>query len=109
MNIAEVTTYKEGGAYTHVIELVKGLKSNSLIVVGNTKKIGLIKENGNNFFHAPLLKSIWDVFFVNKPGSFQMIDEFFKKNNIDLVHFHSPLFTFIYGFLRNRKYYPLFT
>jgi len=104
MNIAEVTTYKEGGAYTHVIELVKGLKSNSLIVVGNTKKTGFIKENGNNFFHAPLLKSIWDIFFVNKPGSYQMINEFFEKNNIDLVHFHSPLFTFIYGFLRSRKY-----
>ena len=45
MKIAEITTYKEGGAYTHVIELVKGLKSETIIVTGNTKKEGFLIDS----------------------------------------------------------------
>ena len=104
MKIAEITTYKEGGAYTHVVELVKGLKSESLIVTGNVKKSGFQEEKGNRFYHIPCLKTIWEVFFVNPPGSYQKLEKLFKKENIDIVHFHSPLFTFLHGFLKRKKF-----
>ena len=104
MNIAEITTYKEGGAYTHVVELVKEINQDIVIITGNTKKIGYEKENGLLFYHLPLLKSIWEVFFVNKPGSYEMLDDLLEERKIDIIHFHSPLFTFLYGLLKKRKY-----
>lgn len=104
MKIAEITTYKEGGAYTHVIELIKGLKSEPLIVTGNVKKSGFQEEKGNKFYHVPCLKSMWEVFFINPPGSYQELEKLFKKENIDIVHFHSPLFTFLHGFLKRKKF-----
>jgi len=103
MNIAEITTYKEGGAYTHVVELVKGINADIVIITGNTKKSGYQKENGNLYYHIPLLKSIWEVFFVNRPGSFQIVEELLKKRKIDIIHFHSPLFTFLHGLLKKKK------
>jgi len=103
MNIAEITTYKEGGAYTHVVELVKGINADIVIITGNTKKSGYQKENGNLYYHIPLLKSIWEVFFVNRPGSYQIVEELLKKRKIDIIHFHSPLFTFLHGLLRKKK------
>lgn len=104
MNIAEITTYKEGGAYTHVVELVKGIKADIVIVTGNTKKTGYQEEGGNLFYHIPQVKSLWDVFFVNPPGAYQMVEELFEQRNIDIAHFHSPLFTFLHGLLKKKKY-----
>jgi len=106
MNIAEITTYKEGGAYTHVVELVKNIDADIIIITGNTRKIGYQKEDGNLYYHVPLLKSIWDVFFINRPGSYQIVEKLLKERKVDIVHFHSPLFTFLYGFLR-KKSFPL--
>ena len=104
MKIAEITTYKEGGAYTHVVELVKKINADIIIITGNTRKIGYQKEDGNLYYHVPLLKSIWDVFFINPPGSYQIIEKLLKERKVDIVHFHSPLFTFLYGFLRKKKF-----
>ena len=109
MKIAEITTYKEGGAYTHAIELVKGLRSDTLIVTGNTKKTGYQHENGYNYYHVPRLKSLWEIFFVNTPGSYKELEELFLKEKIDIVHFHSPLFTFIHGFLKKNKFPTIMT
>jgi glycosyltransferase involved in cell wall biosynthesis len=103
MNVAEITTYKEGGAYTHVKELVKDIDANILILTGNTKDSGLYEEEGNNYYHIPRLKNLWDVFFINRPGSYQLVDKLFEEKNIDLVHFHSPLFTFSHGIIKNKK------
>ncbi len=103
MNIAEITTYKEGGAYTHVVELVKEIDANILILTGNTKDFGFYEEDGNLYYHIPRLKNLWDVFFINKPGSYQIVDKIIKEKNIDLIHFHSPLFTFSHGLLKNKK------
>ena len=103
MKIAEITTYKEGGAYTHVVELVKNFKSKTIIVTGNTKKSGFKKEGIYNYYHIPLVKSLWEVFFVNKIGAYQELEDLFVKEKVDIVHFHSPLFTFLHGFLRKRK------
>jgi len=104
MKIAEITTYKEGGAYTHVIELVKGLKSDAIIITGNTEKNGFEEENGNLFYHIPCVKSLWEVFFVNPVGSYEQVKKILLEKNIDIVHFHSPLFTFLYGFLKNKEF-----
>jgi len=103
MNIAEITTYKEGGAYTHVKELVKELDANILILTGNTKDFGFYEEEGNLYYHIPRVKNLWDVFFINPPGSYQIADKILKEKNIDLVHFHSPLFTFSHGIIKNKK------
>jgi glycosyltransferase involved in cell wall biosynthesis len=104
MKVAEITTYKEGGAYTHVVELVKNINADIIIITGNIRKIGYQKENGNLYYHVPLLKSIWDVFFINPPGSYQIVEKILKERKVELVHFHSPLFTFLYGFLRKKKF-----
>ncbi len=104
MNVAEITTYKEGGAYTHVVELVKKINADIVIITGNTKKSGYQKEDGKLYYHIPLLKSIWDVFFVNRPGSYQIVEELLKKRKVDIVHFHSPLFTFLHGLLKKKKF-----
>jgi len=104
MNIAEITTYKEGGAYTHVVELVKGIDEDIVIITGNTEKSGYQKEDGNLYYHIPLVKSIWEVFFVNPPGAYQEIEDLLKKRKVDIVHFHSPLFTFLHGLLKKRKF-----
>lgn len=106
MNIAEITTYKEGGAYTHVVELVKKMNADIVIITGNTKKSGYQKEDSNLYYHIPLLKSIWEVFFINRPGSYQIVEELLKKRKVDVVHFHSPLFTILYGLLK-KKEFPL--
>ena len=103
MNIAEITTYREGGAYTHVVELVKKINANMLIISGNTRKSGYQKENGQTYFHIPLLISIWEIFFINIPGSYKKVETLLKKHKIDLIHFHSPLFTFLIGLLRKKK------
>ena len=103
MNVAEITTYKEGGAYTHVIELVKKLNANILIFTGNTKNFGYQQEDGNLYYHIPRMKNLWDVFFINNPGSYQIVDKILREKNIDIVHFHSPLFTFSHGILKNKK------
>ena len=109
MNIAEITTYKEGGAYTHVIELVKGFKSNALIVTGNTKKSGFEEENNLLYYHVPLLKSMWEVFFVNHPGAYKELEKVLFEKKIDLIHFHSPLFTFLHGFLKKNNFPTILT
>jgi glycosyltransferase involved in cell wall biosynthesis len=104
MNIAEITTYKEGGAYTHVVELIKTIDADIVIITGNTRKIGYQKENGKLYYHIPLLKSIWDIFFINPPGSYQILEKLLKERKVDIVHFHSPLFTFLYGLIRKKKF-----
>jgi glycosyltransferase involved in cell wall biosynthesis len=103
VNIAEITTYKEGGAYTHVAELARRIKADILIVCGNTKKVGYQQED-YTFFHIPRLMSVCDIFFINKLGSYKKFKEVLKKHKIDLVHFHSPLFTFPIGLLREKNY-----
>ena len=109
MKIAEITTYKEGGAYTHVIELVKGFNDEAILVTGNTKKTGFQEEYNLQFFHIPSVKSLWEVFFINPPGTYKKVEKVLLEKKIDLVHFHSPLFTFISGFLKKNKFPVIMT
>jgi glycosyltransferase involved in cell wall biosynthesis len=110
MNIAEITTYKEGGAYTHVVELVKGFKKDKILIIsGNTNKSGYQEENGYKFYHIPLALSVWDIFFINKLGSYKRTKNLLEKRDIDIVHFHSPLFTFLIGLMRKKKHPTIMT
>jgi len=94
MKIAEIATYKEGGVYTHVAELTKRMKSNTIIISGNVRKKGYEKENGQTFFHVPCLISLWEIYFINPPGSYKKVKKLLNEKQIDLVHLHNPLFTF---------------
>jgi len=104
MNIVEVTTYKEGGAYTHVVELIKGINADIIVVTGNTKKKGYHEEDDILYYHVPIIKSLWEVFFVNRFGSYSNLENVLEGKKIDIIHFHSPLFTFLNGFLKKRQY-----
>ena len=99
MNIAEITTYKEGGIYTHVVELIKHFNQKPLIITGNSKLSGYRKENQFKFYHIPRLFSIWGIFFINYPGSYRKLKKIFKENNIDIAHFHNPMFSFCIGLI----------
>ena len=94
MNVAEITTYKEGGAYTHVVELVKGINADILILTGNTKKNGFQKEDDKLYYHIPALRSLWDVFFINPPGSYKKVKQILKLSNIFFCQFLNPLTPF---------------
>ena len=103
MNIVEITTYKEGGIYTHVSELTKRMDADTILISGNTKKSGYQKENGQTFFHIPSILSIWEIYFINPPGSYKKIKKLINKHEINLVHLHGPLFTFCGGVMRKTK------
>ncbi len=100
MNIAEIATYKEGGVYTHVAELVKRLQHPSLIITGNSKLSGFQKEGDLSFFHIPCMLSLWEIYFITPPGSYKKVRHVITGKNIDLLHFHNPLFTFGGALLR---------
>ena len=100
MNIAEITTYKEGGIYTHVSELVKRLNASFILISGNTKQSGYQQDGNMTFFHIPCILSLWEIYFINPPGSFRKVKHLIKKHDVDLVHLHGPLFTFCGGVMR---------
>jgi len=106
MNIAEVTTYKEGGVYTHVAELVKRIDANILIITGNTTMSGYQQENGLSFYHIPCKIAPWMIYFINPLGSYKKVKNLLKKHEIKLIHFHNPLFTFSNG-LMNKHELPM--
>ena len=109
MNIAEITTYKEGGAYTHVVELIKRIDADIVVVTGNTKKKGYHEEDDILYYHIPRAKCLWEVFYVNPPGSYNELEDLCIKRKTDIVHFHSPLFTFIHGFVKKNKFPVIMT
>jgi len=94
MRAAEVTTYKEGGVYTHVAELASHLTAQTLLITGNSKKKGYEEEDGLRFYHVPCLYSVSEIYFINPPGSARKVRQALRDNNIQLVHLHGPLFSF---------------
>ena len=100
MRVAEITTYKEGGVYTHVAELASRLPDQTLLVTGNSKKSGYEAEDGLRFFHVPCLVSLQEIYFINPPGSFQKVRQVLRENDIQLLHLHGPLFSFGSGLYR---------
>ncbi|MEM0465992.1 MAG: glycosyltransferase family 4 protein [Candidatus Thermoplasmatota archaeon] len=100
MKIAEITTYKEGGIYTHVTELARNLHLPVILVTGNSKKSGYEQEDDFTFYHVPCLFSFFDIYFINPPGSFHKVYQEIKQQQVELLHIHGPLFTFGGGLLR---------
>ena len=106
MNIAEITTYKEGGVYTHVIELIKKAtkEHNFIVITGNTKRNGFQKEDNILYFHIPCIFSTLMIYFINPMGSYKRIRDLMINHNIDVVHFHNPLFTFLNTLIKKREW-----
>jgi glycosyltransferase involved in cell wall biosynthesis len=100
MNIAEITTYKEGGVYTHVSELVKRLPASCILITGNTRQSGYQETDGMRLYHVPCILSLWEIYFINPPGSYKKVQQVLQDNNVQLVHLHGPLFTFGGGLIR---------
>jgi len=94
MRVAEITTYKEGGVYTHVSELSKRLPERPLLVTGNSRKSGPEEEDGLRFYHVPCLLSLQEIYFINPPGSYQKVRKVLHESGIELIHLHGPLFSF---------------
>jgi glycosyltransferase involved in cell wall biosynthesis len=94
MKVAEITTYKEGGIYTHVAELADRIHAETLLITGNSSKSGYGEENGKRFFHVPCLFSFWEIYFINPPGSSRKVHQVIQDNDIQLIHMHGPLFSF---------------
>ncbi len=86
--------------YTHVTELVKRLQHPSLIITGNSKLSGFQKKGKLSFFHIPCMISLWEIYFVTPLGSYKKVCQVLAENDIDLLHFHNPLFTFGGALLR---------
>ena len=94
MRVAEITTYKEGGVYTHVAELASRLPDQALLITGNSKKSGYEEDDGLRFFHVPCLFSLQEIYFINPLGSFRKVRQVLQENDIQLLHMHGPLFSF---------------
>ncbi len=109
MNILEITTYKVGGVYTHVAEIVKRMKNDTIILTGSSKKSGYTKENNQMFFHIPVLIPIKDIYFINPPGSYKKIKKVIEERKIDLIHIHGPLFSFCKKIIKKSKKPIVFT
>jgi len=109
MNIAEITTYKVGGVYTHVEELVKRINADTLIITGSSKKSGYQTEKNLKFFHIPVLFPIQDIYFIDPPGSYKKVKKVINENKIDLIHLHGPLFTFCNKIIKKIKVPCVFT
>ena len=94
MRVAEITTYKEGGVYTHVAKLASRLPDQTLLITGNSKKSGYEEGDGLRFFHVPCLFSLQEIYFINPPGSVRKVRQVLRENDIQLLHLHGPLFSF---------------
>jgi len=109
MNILEITTYKVGGVYTHVAELVKRMKNKTIILTGSSKKKGYETEDGLDFYHIPVLIPIQDIYFINSLGSYKKVKKVIDEKKIDLIHIHGPLFTFCKKTIKKSKKPIVFT
>jgi hypothetical protein len=103
MKVAEITTYKEGGVYTHVAELAARVHAEPLLITGNSSKNGYEEEDGKRFFHVPCWFSFLDIYFVNPPGSYKKVQRIIQENDIELIHMHGPLFSFGGSLYRKSK------
>ncbi len=109
MKILEITTYKVGGVYTHVAELVKRMKNKTIILTGNSKKEGYETEEGQRFYHIPVLIPIQDMYFINGLGSYKKVERLIEEQKIDLLHIHGPLFSFCGKTIKKSKKPIVFT
>jgi len=97
-----------GGAETHILELSKELKKrgNEVWVVSNGGKYNEeLEENG--------IHTIWAPLHNKKPSNMlkskKILMDLIKKENIDLVHSHTRISSFILGLLHKKMKFPYVT
>lgn len=97
-----------GGAETHILELAKELKrrNNEVFVISNGGKyIEELKLNGIEHIWAPLHNK--NIF--NMISSYKIIENVIKEKNIDIVHSHTRISSFICGKLKKKIDFPFVT
>lgn len=97
-----------GGAETHILELAKELKKrgNEVFVASNGGKyVGKLEEANIEHIYAPLNnKKIRNVL-----KSYKILKKTIKEKNIDLVHSHTRITSFICGVLKKILKFPYVT
>lgn len=97
-----------GGAETHILELAKELKKrgNEVFVASNGGKyVNELEENNIEHIQAPLNnKKIKSVI-----TSYKILKNIIKEKNIDLVHSHTRITSFICGILKRKLKFPYVT
>lgn len=109
MNILLVTMSMDiGGVETHILELAKELKkrNHTVFVMSNGGKyVEELKENQIEHICAPLHNK--NIFNMRK--SYEIIKKVIQEKNIDLVHSHTRISSFICGKLHNKMKFPFVT
>ena len=97
-----------GGAETHILELAKELKrrKNEVIVASNGGKYVEELENcGIEHVWAPLHNKK----IGNMTKSYKILKQVIQEKNIDLVHSHTRISSFICGILQKKLKFPFVT
>lgn len=97
-----------GGAETHILELSKELKrrNNDVFVVSNGGKyVEELKEFGIEHIWAPLHNKK----IRNMIKSYKILKQIIIEKNIDLVHSHTRISSFICGKLQKKINFPFVT
>lgn len=97
-----------GGAETHILELAKELKrrNNEVYVVSNGGKyVQELEENKIEHIWAPLHNKK----IGNMIKSYKILKQTIKEKNIDLVHSHTRISSFICGLLHKKMKFPFVT
>ena len=105
MNILLVTMGMDiGGAETHILELAKELKRrkyNVFVMSNGGKYVEELKESGIEHIWAPLHNKK----IKNLKMSYKILKNTILEKNIDLVHSHTRISSFVCGLLhRNMKF-----
>jgi len=109
MNILLVTMGMDiGGAETHILELAKELKrrKNKVFVVSNGGKyVEELEQNDIEHIWAPLHNKK----IGNMVKSYKILKTIITEKNIDLVHSHTRISSFICGLLHKKMKFPFMT
>lgn len=97
-----------GGAETHILELAKELKrrGNEVFVASNGGKyVQELNEANIEHIYAPLNNKK----IKNVMASYKILKKVIKEKNIELVHSHTRITSFICGLLKRKLKFPYVT
>ncbi len=97
-----------GGAETHVVELAKELKRkgfNVIVTSNGGVYVKELEENGIKHYHVPLQNK--NPFNMIKAT--HLLKKIVKEENIDIVHSHARIPSFILGKLHKKMKFPFVT
>lgn len=97
-----------GGAETHILELAKELKrrGNEVIVASNG---GKYVEELNEFNIEHVFAPLNNKKIKNVIKSYKILKNIIKEKNIDIVHSHTRITSFICGILKKKMNFPYVT